>query len=223
MCNQKTSVAPLRMRTRNLSPDKPAPAIEWEEPDAQKNPNESFLKNLAVASAFVLFAVTLRTGAVPPLNRTTDAVLAAATGDSLLDDQLGKLSFVSALFPEAVLVFGEQNISDYALPVLGGTVVHAWSEEEPYMSWSETERLVTASVEGEVIGVYHGNGEECLVEVMGYDGLSCVYGNLDETYVKTGDAINSGDKIGTLLQGQNFVLEVRRDGISINPAPFLAK
>ncbi len=200
----------------------PASQIEWQADAPRKRPGEEFVKNMAVASALVLFAVTLRTGAIPPLNGAADAIMTAASDDSLLDDQLGKLSFVSTLFPEAVLVFGEQSGHEYSLPVSAGTVVHAWSAAEPYMSWTAS-GAVTASASGEVVGVYHGNGDEKLVEVMGYDGISCVYGNLGEIAVSAGDAIESGDTIGTLLAGKDFVLEIRRGGRSVDPMLYLQK
>lgn len=218
----ETRVSALRVKTRQLQQEAPAetPVVEWVESPQPRRSGERFLRNLAVASALVLCAVTLRTGAIPPLNDAADVVLTAATDQSLLDDQLGKLSFVSALFPEAVLVFGESN-AELTMPVSGGVVVHAWSEAEPYMSWRTDQTSVTASADGEVIGVYHGNGEERLVQVMGNDGLSCVYGNLREVSVQTGDAVTVGDVIGTLLTGEDFVLEVRRDGKSVDPALYL--
>lgn len=196
--------------------DSRPPAVEWREPPPRHRA-ERFAKNLAVSAALVLCAVVLRTGAVPALDKTTDAVMTAATDQSLLDEQLGKLSFVSALFPDTVLVFGESS-AQLDMPISAGTVIHAWSEAEPYLSWRANTQTVTASSDGEVIGVYHGNGDERLVQVMGADGLACLYGNLAEVKVHTGDAVSAGDVIGTLLPGEDFVFEVRRDGRSIDPA-----
>ena len=220
---QETQVSPLQVRTGGLAPqsEPESPAVEWVEP-VKKRRGESLLNNLAVAAALVLCAVTLRTGAVPQLTEGADVVLTAATDDSLLDDDLGKLSFVSALIPEAVLVFG-QNDDALSMPVSGGVVVHAWSEAEPYLSWRTIGTQVTSAADGEVIGVYHGNGDERLVQVMGHDGLSCLYGNLDEVRVQIGDAVSAGDVLGTLLTGAEMVFEVRRDGMSIDPALFLGQ
>lgn len=203
-------------------PEASAPEVEWREAP-KKHRAENFVKNLSVSAALVLCAVALRTGAVPALDKTTDAVMTAATDQSLLDEQLGKLSFVSALFPEAVLVFGESSAKQLNLPVSAGTVIHAWSEAEPYMSWRTNEMSVTASSDGEVIGVYHGNGDERLVQVAGYDGLSCLYGNLADVAVQTGDAVSAGEVIGTLLPGEDFVFEVRREGRSIDPALYFSR
>lgn len=195
------------------------PQITWTE-KPKKRAGERLMRNLTVSAALVLCAVTLRAGALPRLSDATDAVLTAATDDSLLDDQLGKLSFVSTLFPEATLVFGESRDDELSLPVSGGVVVHAWSQAEPYMSWRTESDLITAAADGEVIGVYHGNGEERLVQVMGDSGIACLYGNLAEVSVQTGDAVYAGDPLGTLMHGAEAVFEVRRDGMSIDPALF---
>ena len=107
----ETHVSSVRIRRRDHGSvcQETKSQVEWIEPE-KKRIGESFYKNIAVASALVLCAVTLRTGAIPPLNDAADAVLTAATDQSLLDEQLGKLSFVSALFPEATLVFGESSV-----------------------------------------------------------------------------------------------------------------
>lgn len=219
-----TEIKPLRLRDRMLAPGTASatPEINWAEP-VKKRRGEALLKNLAVSSALVLCAVTLRAGTLPSLNDATDVIMTAATDNSLLDDQLGKLSFVSALFPEAVLVFGENSTDSLTMPVNGGVVVHAWSETEPYISWQTSSRQVNAAAAGEVIGVYHGNADERLVQVMGSDGLACLYGNLTSVAVQTGDAVQSGDVLGELKTGANFVFEVRQDGMSIDPSVFFAK
>ena len=192
-------------------------AIDWEDhPKAQTK--DTFLRNLSVASVLVLCAVTLRSGALPELTPATDVILTAATDHSLLDEQLGKLSFVSTLFPEAVLVFGENADSKLTLPVSSGTVTHTWSQQEPYTSWVTQDREVAASTSGEVVGVYHGIGEEWIVHVCNTDGLSCIYGNLEKPAVQTGDFITYGQIIGCLQQDEELVLEVFKNGRSIDPS-----
>lgn len=187
----------------------------------KRRPGEHLMRNLATASALVLCAVALRQGALPGASMAVDAVMTAVTDNTLLDDSLGRLSFVSSLFPEATLVFGEQRYPELTMPVSGGAVVHAWSEAEPYMSWISDARTVSSSIAGEVIGVYHGEGEELLVQVMGDGGLSCLYGNLSEVSVVLGDAVLAGDALGTVMAGEDCVMELRRDGVSVDPAAML--
>ena len=194
--------------------------IEWQE-SPKRMVGEHLMRNLATASALVLCAVALRQGALPGADSAVDAVMTAVTDNSLLDDTLGRLSFVSSLFPEATLVFGEQTYPELAMPVSGGTVVHAWSEVEPYISWRTSTRTVSSSIAGEVIGVYHGDGEERLVQVMGDNGLACLYGNLSEVSVAAGDAVQAGDPLGMVMADADCVMELRRDGISIDPTMML--
>lgn len=194
--------------------------IVWQEPPKRRN-GEHLMRNLATASALVLCAVALRQGALPGTSSAVDAVMTAVTDNTLLDDTLGRLSFVSSFFPEATLVFGEQTYPVLELPVSGGTVVHAWSESEPYTAWRSNDRAVRSSLSGEVIGVYHGDGEELLVQVMADDGLSCLYGNLAEVSVSMGDAVQSGDTLGKVMPDKDCVMELRREGISIDPMAML--
>lgn len=194
--------------------------IEWHEPTKRK-PGEHLMRNLATASALVLCAVALRQGAIPGSGSAVDAVMTAVTDNTLLDDSLGRLSFVSSLFPEATLVFGEQHYPELAMPVSGGVVVHAWMDSEPYTSWRSNARTVTSSLAGEIIGVYHGADEELLVQVLSDDGFACLYGNLSEVCVTMGDAVQAGDALGTVLAGKDCVMELRRDGVSIDPSRML--
>lgn len=194
--------------------------VEMQEPPKRKA-GEHLMRNLATASALVLCAVALRQGALPGTGPAVDAVMTAVTDNTLLDDTLGRLSFVTSLFPEATLVFGEQTYPELSLPVSGGTVVHVWSEAEPYTTWRSDARTVTSSIDGEVIGVYHGEDEELLVQVMADNGMACLYGNLAEVSVSTGDEVHAGDVLGTVMTGADCVMELRRDGVSIDPSAML--
>lgn len=209
---KRTSNTELKLKVK--------PDICWKTP-VKRQLGENLMKNLGVAAALVLCAVALKGGALPGATGAVDAVLAAATDESLLDDHLGKLSFVSSLFPEATLVFGEKQDNELILPVSGGTVVHVWSSSEPYMSWRTSSRQVLAAGAGTVMGVYHGEDEERLIHIMGENGLSCLYGNLQDTQVSAGESVNPGDVLGTLLEERDCVFEVRQDGVSVDPAEYL--
>lgn len=224
MSESRTQVGKLRVRTGQKTADEPllCNEVEWKR-EVKRPVGEHLMRNLSVAAALLICAVTLRSGALPQLSGVADAVLTAATDDSLLDDQLGRLSFVSSLFPEAELVFGHSGAQSLAMPVSGGVVVHTWSQEEPYLSWRTDSDVMTSASTGEVIGVYHGNAGERLVQVLGVDGVACLYGNLAEVSVMTGDAVAAGDEIGTLMTGADAVFEVRRDGMSMDPALYLGQ
>lgn len=210
----------LKLKTRKLQPVTDKPAVVWQSVP-KKRMGDSLMKNMAVAASLVICAVVLHSGAVPPLDKTTDAVLAAASGDTLLDENLGKLSFVSSMFPEATLVFGEQQGNAWNMPVMAEKVVHAWSKQEPYVGWQTKQRYVQAAVDGEVTAVFHGNGEERVIQVMSEDGITCLYGNLATCEVTDGDTVRMGDTLGMLMEDAACVLEVRRNGYSVDPASVL--
>jgi len=175
------------------------------------------MRNLSVAAALVLCAVTLRSGVLPELNKASDIVMTAVTDQSLLDEKLGKLSFVSAMFPEAILVFGDHASIDSVLPVEANSITHAWSEKKPYTAWQSDTVQVFATADGEVTGIFHGYGEEQIVEVTGSDNLTWLYGNIGHVAVSLGEEIIAGTEIGRIIPGKDVVLEIRENGRSINP------
>lgn len=197
--------------------------VTWQTP-VKRNRLEELTKNLAVAAALVICVAALRNGAVPSASSMTEAVMTAATGDTLLDDHLGRLTFVSKLFPEATLVFGEAHEdASLLMPVTGAEVVHAWNEAEPYTAWQATERMVYSAIAGEVMGVYHGENEEQIVHVQREDGLSCLCGNMAKVLVTTGDAVEEGALLGYLAEDAVCWLEVRQDGWSVDPASMFSE
>lgn len=194
---------------------------QWQQP-VKRSRLEELTKNMAVAAALLICVVALRNGALPGSDGLMEAVLTATTGDTLLDDQLGKLTFVSTLFPEATLVFGEAHTdADILMPVTGAEVVHAWSETEPYTAWQAAEKMVYSAIGGEVMGVYHGENEELIVHVQRDDGLACLSGNMGKVLVSAGEAVEEGALLGYLREDAVCWFEVRQDGWSVDPAAML--
>lgn len=212
MEKQRTVTSQLKLRTKDQ--------VDWRAP-VRRRRGEELMRNLAVASALVVSAIAIRGGALPSLTDDADAVLASVSEDMVLDDTLGRLSFVSSMFPEATLVFGRSEPAAMALPVSGGALLHAWSESEPYTSWRSAASAVTASADGTVMGVYHGAEDERIVEIRHEGGVTSVYGNLAVSSVAEGDAVSAGDVIGQLRPDGMCVFEAREDGRSVDPSPWL--
>lgn len=213
-----TTTQPLQLREKTA-----VSSVKWVQP-VKRSRLEDLTKNMAVAAALLVALTALRSGALPGSASMTEAVLTAVTGDTLLDDQLGRLTFVSTIFPEATLVFGEGHADASLLqPVSGGSVIHAWSEAEPYMAWQPDERMVYSALSGEVAGVYHGEGEELIVHVAREDGLSCLCGNMETALVSTGDFVEAGALLGYLQEGAACCFEVRQNGYSIDPSRLITE
>ena len=191
------------------------PHVIWKEESGRRY---DFLKNLVTASALLICVVMLRGGAVPGADSAADAVLASARQDTLLNDELGKLTFVSTLFPESVLVFGESRDDHVTMPVNATAMIHSWRYDEPYAAWASDGTNVFAAVTGEVAGVYHGMDEELIVQITNDRQLSCIVGNLTQVTVATGDHVTQGELIGNIGEGSYCTFEVQQDGRSIDPA-----
>ena len=80
---------------------------------------------------------------------------------------------------------------------------------------------VFSPCDGEVIGVYHGNGDERLVQIMSADGIAYLYGNLKDVHVATGDYVTAGTTLGMLQPDEACILEVRENGSSVDPARYM--
>ncbi len=202
-----------RRQTGESSPD-----VQWADTPHRRS---DFLKNLSVASALLICIVMLRSGANPRATSATDAVLASARQDSLLNEDIGKLTFVSALFPEAVLVFGDSGSYDVAMPVSASGMIHSWSTDEPYTAWTSDDTGVYAGISGEVVGVYHGMDEELIIQITDDRQTSCIAGNLVKANVAAGDSVSKGDLIGWIDQGSYCTFEVQQNGLSLDPLTML--
>ena len=181
---------------------------------------EKLARNFAFAGILTLSVVTVRNAQLP----TGKTVLTAVREmiDASWDSSLGKISFVSNLLPESMAVFFETDLNaDLTAPCFG-RVLHAWSEEEPYLGYSAVNGGVYAVSAGQVMSVAHGLDEERVVRVRHENGLESLYYNLASVNVREGDEVTAATRLGTALPGKQALLEVRRAGRAIDPAAFLS-
>lgn len=143
---------------------------------------------------------------------------------------------------ETVSVSNSSNMS-FQNPVVG-TLGRAYSEDPVFFtsteSWkthlamdikAEEGTAVTAVGAGVVknVGV---NTEGNYVEIDHQNGLTTVYGNLQEQVsVKTGDEVTAGQQIGSVGNTTNFAYEdygtylhfqVLKDGVAVDPAKYVS-
>ena len=109
------------------------------------------------------------------------------------------------------------------MPVVAEAVSHAWTVAEPYTCWTTTDGQVLTAATGEVTGIYHGYGDELIVEVTDDADYTWLYGNLATLQVALGDQVAIGEFIGAVMEGTEFALEVRRDGHSLDPQLLLSR
>lgn len=143
-----------------------------------------------------------------------------STVDTPWQEDLGKITFVDHLVPETLSVFfSETHPVSLALPC-SGSLAHAWEEHAPYVSFDLQEPDVQAVAEGEVMSLSHTADDQLSLRLRHSNGLESVYYHLASVSVQEGDEVRAGQAIGAVAAGHNLVLDVRRNGTSIDPAAY---
>ena len=191
------------------------------EQPAKRTPDAAFgerlARNLALSCLLLVAVVSVRNEKLP----SGDTVLTAVKGitEMQLGESLGKISFVSKLLPESVSVFFDEGpaFSSLVSPCFGA-ISHAWSEEEPFLSFAPGDGLIYAAAPGQVMSIAHGMDEERIVRVRHENGLETVYYELGEVRVREGETVDQKTCLGALLPGREAAFETRYAGRSFDPA-----
>lgn len=202
-----------RARVTNVTVKRPMRMIDQAEEKPRRG--ERLSRNCAVVGLALIFLLGIRNAKLPS-GQTIMAAVREIT-DADWTDGLGRITFVSALFPETAAVFFDQSPA-LSLPCLGSRT-HAWRSDEPYLAY-QTTGAVKAALHGTVSSIGHGDGEERIVRLKHENGYETVYYNLESTPVSIGDPVGTGDVIGVPLD-QTVYFEVKRDGLSVDPSPLL--
>lgn len=199
------------------------PAEMPKEPDAPYTElpkpvrSQRLARNCALTALLLLTVTSVRNERLPS-GQTVLTAVQTMTGEGW-DDTLGKISFVSALVPDTVAVFGSGQAS-YSLYAPGkGELTHPWSNAEPYLSYRAEDGQVYALNGGQVMSVTANAGNGYSLRVRQADGLEAMYYDLSAVRVQEGDEIKAQACIGSCQQ--EAVIEVRRDGVSMNAAAWI--
>ena len=178
-------------------------------------------RNCALTALLLLTVVSVRNEQLPS-GQTVFQAVQALSGEGW-DESLGKISFVSALVPDTVAVFGGGQETQYALssPAMSGVMTHAWSKDEPYLSYRSGDGKVYAMGNGQVMSVTGSADNGYSLRVRQSDGLETLYYDLAAVSVREGDPIEAQACIGQCLNERETVVEVRRDGIALDPTPWM--
>lgn len=189
-------------------------------PEKKQRWGEKLARNVAFAGLLTLSVTAVRNAELP----SGKTLLSAVQGiiDTSWDNDLGKISFVSSLLPESMVVFFETDLhADLTVPCFG-SVEHAWTNEEPFLGYSTNGGNVYAIASGQVMSIAHGLDEERIVRMRHKDGLESLYYNLSAVNVQEGDEVTVSTCLGSVLPGKLVLLEVRRAGRAIDPESLLS-
>ena len=175
---------------------------------------EKLARNMALAGMLLLTVTAVRNAQLPSGQTVLTAVQELV--DQNWDERLGKISFVSALFPESMAVFLEAPVNERLVAPCLGPITHAWTAQEPYIGYQSADQQVYAVAEGQVMSIAHGMEEECILRLRHSNGLESMYYNLAAVQVQEGDTVTTASCLGTTV-GQQAIVEVRRAGRAIDP------
>ncbi len=205
---------PKRASVTRVTVKKPT-AMQYRAPEKPRR-GERLTRNCAVVGLALITLIGVRNAELPS-GRTIMASVQEII-DTDWTDGIGRITFVSAMFPETAAVFFDTTAPILAAPC-AGSLTHAWRQDEPYVAY-QTNGVVRAATRGTVSGIGHGNGEERIVRLRHEGGYETVYYNLETTPISIGETVEEGQTVGIPLNGEVF-FEVKRDGQSVDPAPLM--
>lgn len=176
-------------------------------------------RNLALAGLLLLSITSIRNASLPSGNTILTSVQNIIDAD--WDSDLGKISFVSNLFPETVSVFFESSPDVPLIQPCFGQLIHAWSKQEPYLGYQSLDHKVYAVASGEIMSIAHGIGEEIILRVRQADGMETLYYNLKNVSVQEGDQVTVSTVLGEVSAADQAVIEVRKNGLTIDPTQMM--
>lgn len=176
---------------------------------------ERLTRNLALAGMLVIGISAVRNAKLPAGQTVLAAVKSMVETD--WEQDLGKISFVGNFFPESVSVFFQKSPDTTLTAPCFGRITHAWRRDEPYLGyWSKNEE-VYAMADGQVMSIAHGNDEEKIVRILYDNGLESLHYDLALLHVREGDRVTEDTCIGKRIMGKQAIVDVRREGLSIDP------
>jgi len=131
------------------------------------------------------------------------------------DETLGRLQYVSNILPESAMVFLNQaDAQSSFLNPTEGQVLHAWSQEEPWLEYVSVS-TVSSCHDGEIMTVVKNRDNKYTVRILHNGGYESIYSGLVSVDLQESDHILAGEQVGQANGYASF--ELRKDGISILP------
>ena len=177
-------------------------------------------RNLAFLMLLLVCLASIHNQKLPDGRTVLTAV--QSTLDENWEESLGKITFVDHLMPETLAVFLDASAPANLSMPCNGTLSHLWEDAAPYLTFAPQEPTARAVADGEVMSLSHGADDTLSLRIRHGDGLETVYYQLSHVSVSEGDQVLSGHAIGTIAEGEQLVLDVRKNGLSVNPLSYFA-
>ena len=183
------------------------------------SPTEKLVRNLALAGMLILTVVSIHNAELPDGKTVQTAVQGLI--DTPWDESLGKISFVSTLFPEAVSVFFSSHPDLQLLAPCSGFQSHSWNSQEPYLAYQSSDGKVYAAADGQVMSLAHGLNDERIIRIRHSDSIESLYYNLTNVAVAEGDFVSASTLLGYCMDNLTAVIDIRNHGKSVDPSAYI--
>lgn len=180
--------------------------------------SEKLTRNFLCAALVVVCVYAVQCAQLP----TAGTLLTAA--ESILDDQwdenLGRIQFVTNMFPETLSVFWDNHQKiDLHVPA-NFQMHHAWTQDEPYLSFRLTDSHVAPLCQGTVQSILRNQQEEYILVISHDHGYETRYEGLSDIRVAQGDWVSDTMSLG-VCASHSLLFELRQEGCPVNPTPVL--
>ena len=74
--------------------------------------------------------------------------------------------------------------------------------------------------DGEVMSISRTSEGALSMRIRHDHGLESIYYHLSEVFCREGDTVKEGDTIASIMENENLLLDVRKDGLSVDPSAY---
>ena len=188
----------------------PKEHLEWK---TEKHTRNRLLRNTALFAAGS-FCLGLCVWTATRQPEKAEAVMSHLTSGFEYDETLGRLQLVSNMLPESAMVFLSTNDTLPLESPVRADIVHAWSQQEPWLEYSPAGDILACSA-GTVMTIVKNHAGTHTVRILHDNGYESIYSGLKTVLTKEHDSVQMGQIIG--VSDETVAFELRKDGISILP------
>lgn len=187
---------------------------EEERPGGDKLPLQLF-----ICGAICLAIVGMKHIDLPIADQALDGLKIAVTAQSDVDKALGKLKFVTNLFPDTAQVFSP-SVQPVSLPVAGQITQVGQAAPYAVEVIAQGTQVVPSVAAGRVFFAGSSVSYGTMVRVVHAGGYETIYTGLVPS-VKVGEEIEAGQTLGVLDDGAAFCFMVYLDGAAVPAGNYL--
>lgn len=177
--------------------------------------SDKLTRNFLCIALVVICVYAVQSAHFPDGATVTTAIQSIV--DENWDENLGRIQFVSNMFPETLSVFWNGTDEPTLQAPSNSRILHAWNQDEPYLSLSIQNGAVTALADGIVRAISRDNNGHFTVAVSLENSYETVYHDLISCQVSEGTNVRAGEVIGKAVHDEEMVFELRQEGLPLDP------